>query len=256
LKLANELQFSRKVQLRTVLVHSLVDNFNDKRNNPKSLLPHVRTDIVSYLQESSSYIERMQLNYFTKPASQVFFKFSAGILENMYSGIGSEILFKPFSSNFSIGAEVYKVQKREFNRLFKNRDYKIETGHINLNYYFPKSKIISNLSIGKYLAGDIGYTLNISRRLESGFRAGIFFSRTNVSAYEFGEGSFDKGFYFQIPIDLFLNFYRPGYINFELRPLTRDGGQKLKQGDDLIGVIHSSSRSEILSDWNSFFYSN
>jgi hypothetical protein len=68
----------------------------------------------------------------------------------------------------------------------------------------------------------------------------------------FGEGSFDKGFYFQIPIDLFLNDYRGGYINFKLRPLTRDGGQKLEAGNDLIGLMHTTSRAEIERDWGSF----
>ena len=34
---------------------------------------------------------------------------------------------------------------------------------------------------------------------------GFYFTRTNVSKELFGEGSFDKGFYFQIPLDLFSN---------------------------------------------------
>ena len=102
-----------------------------------------------------------------------------------------------------------------------------------------------NLSAGQYLAGDRGYTFDVSRKTRSGFRAGFFFTRTNVSAELFGEGSFDKGFYFQLPIDLFLNTNRAGNFNFKLRPLTRDGGQKLQQGSDLIGIFHNASLGEI-----------
>jgi hypothetical protein len=252
LRLDNEIQFSSRLQLNTEIHQNITNNFDEKRNYPDSLLPRVRTDIVSYLQESDTYISRMQLDYFFNPYREVFGKISAGILENMYAGAGVEFLYKPFEQNFSIGLEAYRAKKRAFDRKFDLLDYEINTGHINFNYYLPQLGIFGTLSYGKYLAGDEGYTFDISRRLSSGFRTGIFFTRTNVSAELFGEGSFDKGFYFQIPIDLFLNDYRGGYINFKLRPLTRDGGQKLEAGNDLIGIMHSSSRAEIERDWGSF----
>ena len=31
---------------------------------------------------------------------------------------------------------------------------------------------------------------------------GAFATKTDISAYEFGEGSFDKGIYFSIPLDI------------------------------------------------------
>ncbi len=252
LRLDNEIQFSSRLQLNTEIHQNLANNFDEKRNFPDSLLPRVRTDIVSYLQESDTYISSMQLDYFFNPYKEVFGKFSAGILENMYAGAGVEFLYKPFEQNFSIGLEAYRAKKRAFDRKFELLDYEINTGHINFNYHLPRWGILGTLSYGKYLAGDEGYTFDISRRLASGFRTGVFFTRTNVSAEQFGEGSFDKGFYFQIPIDLFLNDYRGGYINFKLRPLTRDGGQKLEAGNDLIGIMHSTSRAEIERDWSSF----
>ena len=252
LRLDNEIQFSSRLQLNTEIHQNIENNFDEKRNFPDSLLPRVRTDIVSYLQESDTYISRMQLDYFFNPYKEVFGKFSTGILENMYAGAGVEFLYKPFNQNFSIGLEAYRVKKRAFDRKFDLLDYEINTGHINFNYHLPQWGILGTFSYGKYLAGDEGFTFDISRRLSSGFRAGIFFTQTNVSAEQFGEGSFDKGFYFQIPIDLFLNDYRGGYINFKLRPLTRDGGQKLEAGNDLIGIMHSTSRAEIERDWSSF----
>ena len=252
LRLDNEIQFSSRLQLNTEIHQNIINNFDEKRNFPDSLLPRVRTDIVSYLQESDTYISQMQLDYFFNPYKEVFGKISAGILENMYAGAGVEFLYKPFKRNFSIGLEAYRAKKRAFDRRFDLLDYEINTGHINFNYHLPQWGILGTFSYGKYLAGDEGYTFDISRRLSSGFRTGVFFSRTNVSAEKFGEGSFDKGFYFQIPIDLFLNDYRGGYINFKLRPLTRDGGQKLEAGNDLIGIMHSTSRAEIERDWGSF----
>ena len=54
-----------------------------------SVLPHVRTDIVKYLKESRNLsIQRMQLNKFGQISPSIFYKFSAGILEYMFSGYG------------------------------------------------------------------------------------------------------------------------------------------------------------------------
>jgi len=252
LRMDSELQLSRRLQINSQINLNMFNNFDEKSNNPDSDLPHVRTDIVQYLQNSEFYIPKLQLDFFNSISKNLFTKFSAGLLEDMYGGFGFEILYKPFYSDLSIGIEAYKVKKRGFKRDFKFLDYETTTGHLNLNYHHPDSKILATLSLGTYLAGDNGYTFDISRRLDSGFRAGVFFTRTNVSAELFGEGSFDKGFYFQIPIDLFLNDYRGGYMNFRLTPLTRDGGQKLQQGNDLIGIIHDSSYDEVNRDWPAF----
>jgi hypothetical protein len=86
---------------------------------------------------------------------------------------------------------------------------------------------LAQISVGRYLAKDIGTTINLSRKFDSGIIAGVFAAFTDVSAEEYGEGSFNKGFYFTIPFD-FLQVrptVRKGSISWI--PLTRDGGQML-----------------------------
>ena len=61
-----------------------------------SVLPHVRTDIVKYLKNSKDgNVRRMQFNYIENPIGS-FYKFSAGIFEQMFGGYGGEILYRPF----------------------------------------------------------------------------------------------------------------------------------------------------------------
>ena len=76
------------------------------------------------------------------------------------------------------------------------RDYKTVTGHINLYYQEPLSRIIFTIRGGKFLAKDSGINFDFSRKFSSGLRIGAFFAVTDISKEEFGEGSFDKGFYF------------------------------------------------------------
>ena len=51
----------------------------------------------------------------------IYAKFTGGILESMFAGIGGEILFRPFHRNFAIGAEAWRVKQREYNMLFVTR---------------------------------------------------------------------------------------------------------------------------------------
>ena len=249
----SEIQFSRNLILLSEIGINIRDNFDEKVSRPDSpYLPNVRTEILQYLQNSEEYISRLQLDYISSPYKNIYMKLSGGIFEQMYAGVGGEILYKPFSKNYSLGMNLYSVKKREYSQLFDLLDYETQTGHIEFNYFVSKLDMIVNLSYGKYLARDVGYTLDLSRQNKYGFRAGIFFSNTNVSALEYGEGSFDKGFYFQIPLDFFSNSYRGDLFNFKLRPLTRDGAAKLEVGNDLPGLIFNSTKREINNGWYEF----
>ena len=104
--------------------------------------------------------------------------------------------------------------------------------------------------VGKYLAGDKGLTLDLSRRYNSGFVLGVFATKTNLSAIEFGEGSFDKGFYFSIPTKLFYPDFRSGVISFGLHPLTKDGGAFLTQNNSLFALFGETNQSSIARDWD------
>ena len=172
-------------------------------------------------------------------------------IRDRFGGFGGELLYKPFNKNYNLGLELFHVKQRTFDQRFNFQEYETVTGHINLGYRFAAG-IESNLSFGRYLAKDDGYTLDLGRRTQSGFKAGIYFSRTNVSAQTFGEGSFDKGFYFQIPMDFFDNNYKGNYSTVKLAPLTRDGGAKLIFDKDLRGLIYNSSRYELNDQWNGF----
>ena len=247
----SEVQFNRNLLLSTELSLPLYDNFQDTVSGSGSAMRHVRSDLVQYLKEDDMHIKRMQLDYIWSPYKDIYAKITGGIFEPMFGGFGGELLFKPFNKNYNIGLELFHVKQRSFDQRFNFQDYETVTGHITLGYQFAAG-IESKLSFGRYLAKDDGYTLDIGRRTKSGFKAGVYFTRTNVSAELFGEGSFDKGFYFQIPIDLFNNEYRGNYSTFKLSPLTRDGGAKLIHDKDLRGLIYNSSFYELNRQWGGF----
>jgi len=60
-----------------------------------------------------------------------------------------------------------------------------------------------SLNAGQFLAKDRGVNIDVAKRFDSGIIVGAYAAFTNVSAEEYGEGSFTKGFYISIPFDLF-----------------------------------------------------
>tara|TARA_Y200000002_G_scaffold240774_1_gene199022 strand:+ start:24890 stop:26899 length:2010 start_codon:yes stop_codon:yes gene_type:complete len=252
-KHTSEIQFSRNLIFISEIGLNISDNFDEKTSRPDSpYLPNVRTEIIQYLQASEEYITRMQLDYIWSPRKDIYSKISGGILEQMYAGFGGEILYKPYDKNYSIGMNIYSVKKRDYSQKFEMLDYKTITGHLEFNYFIQSLGILANISYGQYLANDKGFTFDLSRQNKYGFRAGVFFSNTDVSALEFGEGSFDKGFYFQIPFEFLTSNKRGDYFNFKLRPLTRDGAAKLEVGNDLPGLIFNSTKRDINNGWYDF----
>ena len=246
-----EIQFSRNLILSSEIELPIYNNVMNTLSGGGSKMEHVRTDLVQYLKEDDIHLTRMQLDYIWSPKDQLYAKISSGIFETMFGGFGGEILYKPFKKNYSIGAELFFVKQREYNQRFTFKEYQTSTGHITFTYLFNYG-IESNLSFGRYLAKDDGYTFDLSRKTRAGFKAGVYFTRTNVSADLFGEGSFDKGFYFQVPMDLFSPSYKGGYSNFKLSPLTRDGGAKLIHKNDLKGLIFNATYSELNNQWDGF----
>ena len=71
------------------------------------------------------------------------------------------------------------------------------------------------------------FTFEARRTFANGFEIAAFVTRTNVSAADFGEGSFDKGLIFRIPFNYFVPKNTRGAYTTLLRSLNRDGGRRL-----------------------------
>ena len=249
-KINSKIKFNRGLTLHTVLGLNIYDTFDEFANPSYSTIPKVRSDIQEYLSEGKNNVARFKIDYIWSPYKDVFARVDFGYLEEMFGGVGGEIYYRPFNSNFSAGFQLHKVKQRNFNQRFGFREYEVETGHIGIYYDFPMG-IQSQFLAGKYLAGDKGLTMDLSRRFKNGFTLGVFATKTNLSSEEFGEGSFDKGFYFSIPTESFFTDFRQGDISFGLHPLTKDGGALLNNVNSLYALYGDTNKNSVSRDWKS-----
>jgi hypothetical protein len=244
-----EFAITRNTSIKTNGSFGLVDNFGDLKLASDSVLPHVRTDIVRYLKESNDFsLDQFQLDHFFKIKTDIYGRFSVGLVESMFAAAGGEFLWKPFYKNYALGLEAWHAKQRDYDMRLKFLDYKTETGFVNFYYKEPKSRILFTIRGGRFLAGDSGFNFDFSRRFKSGFRLGAFFSLTDISKYEFGEGSFDKGFYFFLPLESFWTNYSKESGSFGLRPLTRDGAAQLKHTHPLYSITEQAEFNNIFRD--------
>ncbi len=248
-KLNASVEFRPGLTLSGTLGVNLYNNFDQLKLASDSKLPKVRSDIKDYLKEGQNGIVSLQADYLWEVAPNTLARMSAGLFEQMFGGVGGEVVYHQPDSIFGFGAELGWVKQREFDGLFGFRDYSIVTGHLNLYTKLPIYNLLSKISFGRYLAGDIGTTIEISREFNNGTRIGIWATVTNVSAADFGEGSFDKGLFINLPFDVFSTTSTTSRAALAWRPLTRDGGQKVSTGPGLYGISRARSPQSVAKSW-------
>ncbi len=219
----------------------MLDNYDNFKYTAPSNLPRVRTYLREYLVTRRLTLPNLQLSHMGQAGAQGnhFYLAYGGLLESMYAGAGFEYLYRPVNSRLAIGVDVNRVRQRAFEQDFSMRDYQVNTGHVTAYWDTGFQDVVLKLSAGQYLAGDRGVTVDASRVFANGVSVGAYASKTNVSAEQFGEGSFDKGIYVNIPFDVMLPRSGAGRASIVYAPLLRDGGAKLSRRFNLYDITRA-----------------
>lgn len=234
-------RINEKNSLQGTLFVNLVNNydeFNYKAPPPDgAALPRVRTWVREYVDSSNVLLNNLQLTHMQPLAQDWYGQAYGGYLEMMYAGVGSEVLYRPYGKTWAIGVDANWVKQRDWNNTLKMADYDVMTGHVTAYWQLPfMSNVTAKVAVGQYLAGDKGATFDFSKRFDSGVILGGYATFTDVSADEYGEGSFTKGIYVTIPFDLMLLKPTTAKGSIGWVPLTRDGGQMLSRKSGLYGL--------------------
>lgn len=229
------------------LTYRLAGNLDQARNSA-SLLPPVRTSFANYEQHEGVAIETLTFSHARHLGNDFYGRVTLGYLERMYGGISAEVLWRPVTSRLAFGAEVNYVMQRDFDMGLGFRDYDVVTGHVSA-YYDMANGFHVQLDAGRYLAGDWGATISIDREFRNGWSVGAFMTLTDVSAEQFGEGSFDKGVRFSIPVSWFTGQPSQQRVGTTIRPITRDGGARLHVPDRLYDRVREGHLHNIDDQW-------
>ncbi|MEW2919802.1 YjbH domain-containing protein [Ruegeria sp. ANG10] len=238
--------------LSTGLRLPILSTLDDSTRVSDSPLPHVRSDWAIYARESNLRIEHMTGEYLWRPGTNLYARTTLGYLETMFGGLSAELLWYPTNSRLALGVEANYAVQRDFDVLFGFQDYSVATGHVSAYYDLP-GEYHAQVDVGRYLAGDYGATFTLDREFNNGFKVGAFFTLTNVSSEEFGEGSFDKGIRLEIPISWLTGRPSRNKIAQTIRPVLRDGGARLHVRNRLYGVTREARAQDLSRGWGRFW---
>ena len=143
-------------KFQALFENQYLTNLTDNKRRSNSVLPRVHSDWPLYdIAGQSGHIHELTISYVKNLAPGLYGRAHAGLLEPFFAGIGGELLYKPAQWPISIGLDVHRVRKRDYNMRFDLRDYQTTVGHLSL-YYDAGGMFDIEFNAGRYLAGDWG----------------------------------------------------------------------------------------------------
>ncbi len=179
-----------------------------------------------------------------------------GYFEPAYGGIAAEFLYYPAHQNWAIGLEAAGVLKRKYHGLGfttevrKFKRFTPEFVHfigyqyfLDLYYDFKPLQLDFKVSIGKFLARDVGARFELGRYYPSGLRFSVWYDWTNAHDNVNGSRYRNKGIAFVIPLDMFLTKSSRTMIGYALSVWLRDTGARADTGKRLLPTLNEERES-------------
>lgn len=215
-------------------------------NEPLSI--PVRSDIDNYIGKKL-LLDMMMFEQTNRLTESVFTRVSAGILETQYSGLDWEAASPFLEGRLLLGLNGSIVKKRDVDNPFwvKSNDtkYFYTPAFINARVNFPSSEVSLDLKYGRFLAGDVGARVTVSKFINSVLLS-AWYSRTDTSVFAPSDtsnrGYHDKGISLLIPIRLFLGTDSRAVYSQSLSPWTRDAGQDVSHFNPLFDFIGRNTK--------------
>ena len=228
-------------------VHETVSGVTQPSN---SLLPHVRTDIADYKRGGRFKLNRLMLNKYMMPSERVYARVSGGLYEEMFRGVGGQVLYLPKDSRWAADVNVDALQQRGVKGWFDKRDYQTVSGFASLHYKLPYD-ITATARAGRFLAKDNGVRMEFKRRFPSGVEIGAWYTKTSgkdiTNPGTPSNPYNDKGIFLSVPLNIMLPADTQATAGVALAPWTRDVGQMVASPGDLYDLVEQPRR-----DMNTF----
>jgi membrane-associated phospholipid phosphatase len=244
-RLGEGLYFNGNVKL------NIFENVSGVTQASNSLLPHVRTDIAEYKRGGRFKLNRALLNKYMTLDERLYARVSAGLYEEMYRGVGGQVLYLPKDQRWAVDLTVDALEQRGYKGWFDKRDYRTVTALGALHYRLPYDTTVTARA-GRFLAKDEGVRLEFKRRFASGVEIGAWYTKTNgndiTSPGTPSDPYNDKGVFLSVPLNIMLLADTRSSAGFAIGPWTRDVGQMVAGPGDLYEIIEDPRRDLVTAD--------
>jgi hypothetical protein len=176
-----------------------------------------------------------------------------GYLEEMYAGIGGEILYRPYGKTWAIGAEAWEAFKRDPATIWSlgfNGD-RLLTGHLKAWYEIPQTDLTLGFKAGRYLAEDIGGTLSLTKSMDNGAKLEAFATATDQADFDpfGGTTQLYSGLRLTLPLGNVPGLPAGSQARFTAAPIGRDTGQSIDSPLPLYDLTEPLSYRHMARRW-------
>lgn len=235
--------------LRINLAHNLghLDNYR-----VPSPLP-VRSDVADFADRRLS-LDRAYLGFARTLAPHLHAAIAAGYLEEMYNGLGGDILYRPFGKTWAIGAEGWLALKRDPHspmNMALTGD-RVFTGHVKVYYEFPDTNLTAEARFGRYLNEDMGATIALRQHFDHDLNVRGFMTATDNSDPDIfgGNTNLYAGLELSLPLGNIPLIPQNSALRIKAAPFGHDNGQTLDNPVDLYDLSTPLSYRHIARHWN------
>lgn len=232
------------------IMASLRENVSDVSQRSNSLLPHVRSDLAEYRRASRVKLDNLTLNRYWQPAARTWVRGSIGLYEEMYAGVGGQLLYLHRNGRLAADLAVDVLRQRNYKGTGFH-SYRTVTAIGSVHYRLPwLDGVTATVRAGRFLARDHGVRFELSRTFRSGIQLGMWYTRTNgndvTSPGRPGSPYFDKGVFMRIPLAGMATRDTATTIGYSLAPWNRDVGQMVTSPGDLYQMHRKSWLDNVL----------
>lgn len=224
----------------------------DQTTSPQTSLPQVRSSYSAY-QKDTPVVERLTGDWASALAPGVYGRVSAGYLERMFGGVSGEVLFKDPAQPFAYGLEMNWAKQRDPADMFGFGSYEAVTGFASLYWDTGWNGVHTQIDAGRYLAGDWGATVTLSRRFENGWEVAGYMTATDGDTAGLPSGDFDHGLRLVVPLQWSWPAPTRRKITVPFETLGRDAGARLDLGNRLYPQLRDVDRARLGETWSAFW---
>ncbi len=238
------------VQFGYIIKSSTADIGDRDKLNPSQII-NVRSDSIRYVQGNTFKVNLAYLQRSWNLGHGWFARLAAGYFELAYGGFASEFLYYPAKANWAVGFQAATVWKRNYEGIFFQKKIRLLQGitptyvdytglqyFLDLYYDYKPLNIDLKFSFGQFLAKDKGVRMNLARTFPSGLRVGGWYTFTTAKDFVNRKRYHDKGIFFSLPLDIFLNKSSRTRVGYAMAAWLRDVGAVAATGKELYQTIY------------------
>ena len=218
---------------------------------PTAGLPQVRSNATAY-SSTRPTLEYLTGDYVTRLGDALYGRATFGYLERMYGGFSGELLYKHVDAPLGYGLELNYAMQRDPDDFAGFDDYDVVTGHGSVYWDTGWNGVHAQVDAGRYLAGDWGATLTLSRRFANGWEVAGYATATDADLPG-NIDQFDKGMRLTIPLQWSLPWPTRQKISVPFSDFTRDDGARLYVQNRLYDRVRETDRNALGQNWGAFW---